>query len=220
MRCYFVFFLLASIVPILAQHATNDICPNRCNADRTLSDRECDHPVTRSLCAVEKCENGFICSMPGNSFMISNNQLPLLEFVIEYSWSPQQRDLDTSTRFLDGSVGFSCRSPNEYLDFGGDNTSKGGTEVVVIDVEKARQDGKWDGSTAIISNAGWFASDNQGGAQMKVYLRRKSDGGLAERAALSDRVKPGTQRNCSPHHVATVKIIRGSLHTRVTLEKA
>ncbi|PXF39713.1 hypothetical protein BWQ96_05798 [Gracilariopsis chorda] len=184
-------------------------------------DRECNHPVTRSVCAVEECENnGYSCSMPGNSFMISNNQLPLLEFVIEYTWSPEQRDLDTSTRFLDGNVGFRCTGPNDYLDFGGDNTSNGETEVVVIDVEKARQDSKWEDSTAIISNAGWFASDNQGGAQMRVYLRRKSDGGLAEEASVSDRINPGTQSNCSSHKVAAVKIIRGSMHTRVTLEKA
>ncbi|KAI0557012.1 hypothetical protein FGB62_358g00 [Gracilaria domingensis] len=207
------------LVPALAEHVSN-VCQNRCNADRSLSVRECNHPGVRNLCELRECDYGFSCSLPENSFMIANNQLGNLEMAIEYTWSPEQRDLDTSTRFLEANVGYSCNTPSSYLQFGGDNTSNGGSEVAVIDFEKAREDGLWEGSTSIISNAGWYNSDNQGTAQLRLSLRRKSDGVVATGATLSTRIHPGTQTDCSSTNVAEVKIVRGALHTRILLERA
>eukprot|EP00737_Agarophyton_chilense_P004679 gb/GEZJ01006103.1/.p1 GENE.gb/GEZJ01006103.1/~~gb/GEZJ01006103.1/.p1 ORF type:complete len:221 (-),score=21.42 gb/GEZJ01006103.1/:97-759(-) len=220
MKFFYTVCLMAVFVPAFAQHVSNHICPNRCNADRTLSLGECNQPAARTLCEVKECDNGFSCSLPENTFLIPNIQLPLLEMVVEYTWSPQQRDLDTSTRFLEANVGAFCNNPASYVEFGGDNTSNGGSEVVVIDVEQARQDGLWDATTSITSNAQWFRSENQGSAQMKVSLRRKSDGGVAGGATLSTRIQPGVGSGCSDDNVAEVKVIRGSLHTRVTLERA
>eukprot|EP00178_Gracilaria_changii_P008475 TRINITY_DN25753_c0_g1_i1.p1 TRINITY_DN25753_c0_g1~~TRINITY_DN25753_c0_g1_i1.p1 ORF type:complete len:181 (+),score=17.71 TRINITY_DN25753_c0_g1_i1:37-543(+) len=125
MKTMFASAVLLALAACVSAITTVDMCPNRCNADRTNSDNECNHAVTRGVCAVSPCsppQNGFACEMPQDSFIIANTHLPLVELVVEYSWGSAQSDLDTSTRFLDGNVGYSCSPNTPYLDFGGDDT--------------------------------------------------------------------------------------------------
>ncbi|KAI0559806.1 hypothetical protein FGB62_136g014 [Gracilaria domingensis] len=186
-----------------------------------MSDRECRHPVTRGVCAVAACSNpdsGFACKMPQDSFILANVHVPLVELVVEYSWGASQSDLDTSTRFLTGNVGWSCEPDTDYLDFGGDDTSFGGREVTVVDIASALADGKWSGSTSVSAFAGWHGDEDEGDVTLKAYLRRKSDGGAVPGALLSSTVSPGAQFNCASTEVGKVEIVRAQHHTRFTLQ--
>ncbi|KAI0557014.1 hypothetical protein FGB62_358g06 [Gracilaria domingensis] len=197
------------------------MCPNRCNTNRVLSERECRHPVTRGVCTVAACSNpdsGFACEIPQDSFIIANTHMPLVELVVEYSWGASQSDLDTSTRFLNGNVGWSCEPENNYLNFGGDDTSYGGSETVVVNVAQALADGDWSGSTSVTALAGWHGDENEGDVTLKTYLRRKSDGGSVPGALLSSTVSPGAQNGCAATEVGKVEIVRAQRHTRFTLQ--
>lgn len=69
-----------------------------------------------------------------SSTEITISSLDGLELVAIYSWSFENRDLDTPTRFLDGNVGYSCAGSNQYLQFGGDRNPARATETVVINL--------------------------------------------------------------------------------------
>eukprot|EP00737_Agarophyton_chilense_P003977 gb/GEZJ01004811.1/.p1 GENE.gb/GEZJ01004811.1/~~gb/GEZJ01004811.1/.p1 ORF type:complete len:223 (-),score=29.55 gb/GEZJ01004811.1/:402-1070(-) len=221
MKSFFASTVLLSLAAWAMAQNTVDICPNRCNPNRATSVRECNNPVTRAVCAVSSCsvpQNGFACELPEDSFMIPNVHLPLVELVLEYSWSESQSDLDTSTRFLTGNVGFSCSPDTAYLDFGGDDTSYGGKETVVVDIAGALADGKWSGSTAVAALAGWHGSEDEGNVTLKASLRRKSDGAAVPGALLSSTVSPATQSGCAATEVGTVEIVSAQHHTRFTLQ--
>lgn len=218
-----LFFALAATAFAIQ---TVDMCPNRCNANRPMSQRECSLAVTRGVCAVESCSppaynrTGFICKMPQNSFIIANTNLPQLEFVVEYSWSSTQSDLDTSTRFLDANVGFRCSPDKDYIAFSGDDVSSGGKETITIDVMEAFEEYQLSGSTSVAAFAGWHGSENEGDATLKVFLRKKSDQALISGAVLSSTISPGTQNGCAATAVGTVQIIRAQHHTRFALVEA
>ncbi|KAI0561526.1 hypothetical protein FGB62_79g038 [Gracilaria domingensis] len=140
---------------------------------------------------------------------------------MEYSWSNDRRDLDTSTRFHGANDGWSCHNPSQYLKWLGDDTSYGGSEYAVVDFEQARLDGLWTDSTTVTANAGWHGSEQQGQAKLRVWLRAKGSDNLQPQGnSPSVVIHPGVQTSCSPHHVGNVKIIRGEKLTRITVEQA
>ncbi|PXF49718.1 hypothetical protein BWQ96_00370 [Gracilariopsis chorda] len=218
-----LFFALAATAFAIQ---TVDMCPNRCNTNRAMSQRECSVAVTRGVCSVDSCsppaynQTGFICRMPRNSFIIPNTNLPLLEFVVEYSWSSSQSDLDTSTRFLDANVGYSCSPDKNYVAFSGDDVSYGGKESITIDVLEAFEEYQLSGSTSVATFAGWHGNEDEGDATLKVFLRKKSDLALIPGAVLSSTINPGTQYGCAATAVGTVQIVRAQHHTRFTLVEA
>jgi len=63
---------------------------------------------------------------------------PLQDFdlVVTYTWPVTQRDLDTGTRFLGESVGYSAGG-SRYMTFSGDDTSAGGRETIVVNLHAA-----------------------------------------------------------------------------------
>eukprot|EP00737_Agarophyton_chilense_P003978 gb/GEZJ01004812.1/.p1 GENE.gb/GEZJ01004812.1/~~gb/GEZJ01004812.1/.p1 ORF type:complete len:226 (-),score=26.23 gb/GEZJ01004812.1/:225-902(-) len=223
MKTFFVSAVLILAACAVAVPYPVDMCPNRCNLDRSLSETECNHPVTRGVCSVSSCttpqnQNGFACEMPEDSFIIANVHLSAIDLVLEYSWSGSQSDLDTSTRFLRGNAGWSCNPDTEYLDFSGDDTSYGGRETTVIDISGALADGKWSGSTSVAAFAGWHGTEDEGDFTLKASLRRKSDGGIVPGTLLSSTVSPGAQHGCAATEVGTVEIVSAQHHTRFTLQ--
>ncbi|PXF44915.1 hypothetical protein BWQ96_05335 [Gracilariopsis chorda] len=199
-----------------------DICPNQCYKNSRMPIRECRRSNLAHLCSVRRCsysgqeDNGFSCSLPERSFLLKNSELWQWEMVITYWWESGKRDLDTSTRFLGANVGFKCGKNSKYLRWLGDSSKNGGDEQVVVDFDKARRDGLWTGRTSIQLHAGWHGSQQQGMAHVVVGMRRTDN--HEEGNNLYAFIYPGTQRTCSPHQVAAVKIFRGRHFTRVTLD--
>lgn len=211
-----VIYVFAEDPPVL------DICPNKCFNNSRIPIRECLRSNLAQLCKVTRCpysgteDHGFSCSLPDRSFLLKNSELSEWEMVITYWWESGKRDLDTSTRFLGANVGFKCGKHTEYIRWLGDSSENAGSEEVVVNFDKARRDGLWKGQTSIQLHAGWYGSQKQGMAHVVVGMRRIDDheGGNN----LYAFIYPGTQKNCSPHQVAAVKVFRGIQHTRVTLD--
>jgi hypothetical protein len=102
------------------------------------------------------------------------NQLKNMQLYIQYSWPQTQRDLDTNTSFLGGTVGYALPG-GPYLDWNGDNTSAGGAESVTIDLYQAWKDGKWSGSTTVTFGADWYTpASGAGGALASIALEDTS----------------------------------------------
>lgn len=174
---------------------------------------------TYAFCEVVRCGRGFSCSFPDNSFLIPYHKFAVLELVFEYTWSAEQRDLDTSTTLLgveDIKVGFSCNGSHSNIVYGGDNASFGGTELTVVDLQDSAG-GLFDDNVSIEARAGWHGSKNQGPARLSVYMRGKRDKVLETGTILSTRIYPGTQSGCPSTHVATVRYFNGYNATRITL---
>ena len=109
---------------------------------------------------------------------------------IVYSWEGTgMRDLDTATTFLDATVGWSCGSNNQYIEWGGDNTQSDQSETVDVDVLKARADNLWSGSVQILLAAGWY-KPAQGSGPATVRVTYKN-------VTKTKTISPGTQSTCA-----------------------
>lgn len=64
-----------------------------------------------------------------------------IETVVRYSWTCDQRDLDTATQFINGTVGCGGGLTDRFMLFGGYNTTLGGMESTVARFEAARRAG-------------------------------------------------------------------------------
>jgi hypothetical protein len=139
-------------------------------------------------------------TLPTTCNLLKDNDL-----LLEYSWPQTQKDLDTQTSFLGAGVGFGCGAGNPYLQWGGDNTSTGGTEFTVVDLFKARQEGRYSTATTVTAHAGWFTpSEGAGPATLTVALRNKQTGLLD--AILAKTIEPGTQTSCAPTQVGVIDV--------------
>lgn len=123
--------------------------------------------------------------------------------VLEYSWPREQKDLDTFTIFeLDPSptpsnpnpaVGFTFDRTAlfaSYMAWSGDDTTGGGKEVVVIDLDSAIADGRLSPFN-IECQADWFGPANGfGPAKLTVYFRDKVSAKTSPKASTD--ISPGT----------------------------
>lgn len=111
--------------------------------------------VTTSLNAVRYySEESGVGTTPQISSVVTVNSLEGLELFVQYSWSLGNSDLDTSTRFLDGNVGYSCNPESDYITFGGDSTGSGGVETATVRLYLAETNGAWSGRTNVSFYAG------------------------------------------------------------------
>ena len=122
------------------------------------------------------------------------------QLTVKYSWEETgQRDLDTQTAAFGESVGYSCGSGGNYVQWiGGDNTGVNAFEQVDIRVEDARRDGLWSSSYNIDCFAGWYEpAGGSGGAQLIVEFKGRTK---------TKSISPGQQDVCASTGVATVTV--------------
>ncbi len=80
---------------------------------------------------------------------------PFGTLTLAYTWSGEP-DLDTTTTFLDGSVGFPGPYAAPYMTHSGDNVTTGGPETVVIDLAQAWEDGMISTIADVLGAADWY----------------------------------------------------------------
>lgn len=119
------------------------------------------------------------------------NELQNYNLVFTYTWPTSQKDLDSGTLFLSGSVGYSAPG-SPYMTFSGDDTSGGGVEVATIDLYSAFRDGQWSGSVLAYARAGWYIpAEGSGPATVTVSLVNKETGTAKE--SVQKSINPGAQ---------------------------
>ncbi len=154
--------------------------------------------------------------------------------VIEYSWARTQKDLDTFTTFEPGydfspspditqyaEVGYQTTGSARYAPYtswSGDDTTGGGKEIVVIDLDSAIADGLISPFN-IYCQADWYHYQSSGSdfgstgpATLTVYFRDKVTGKTSPKAVLANGIFPNTYHtlgDSSVHantHVADIDI--------------
>jgi hypothetical protein len=123
--------------------------------------------------------------------------------VIEYSWPRAQKDLDTFTTFeASYQVGYRYSASARYAPYmawSGDDTTTGGKEIVVIDLDSAIADGLLNPFT-VSCQADWYHQQNSLGtdfgshglATLTVYFRDKVTGKTSPKAVLDQGIFPNT----------------------------
>lgn len=147
-----------------------------------------------------------------NSSAVSLQSLDGLELMITYSWPTTQKDLDIATQFESTKVGYQCPNIAKYTTWESrDNTNAGGRETVVVQLDKARQDGVWSSNTMIKFFAGWYTkSKGEGPATLRMVLRDSTSKFEVPRTDLSQAIDPGQQSNCSETLVAYLQVSVGN----------
>ena len=79
---------------------------------------------------------------------------PFGTLTLEYVWSDEP-DLDTTTYFLENSVGWPGPYDAPYMAHSTDNTNRGGQETVVIDLALAWADGQISTYADVLGCADW-----------------------------------------------------------------
>lgn len=109
--------------------------------------------------------------------------------VCEYTWPRNRRDLDTGTTFLNETVGYGYADFAPYLLWTGDDTTTGGREVVVVDIDSAVANGDVPSTFDIDCFADWFGpAGGFGPATLSVYFRE----------AFSTRTSPRVVKQIEP----------------------
>ena len=139
---------------------------------------------------------------------------------IQYTWPLDQPDLDTGTFFLNQSVGFRCTLgglPRRYLDFSGDDTSRGGIETVTVFLSDARDDGNLKSSTDITLKAGWYLSSGAGAATVRVSLLNGATEIVGDQ--LETVINPGAGSPGSGSCIAapSVGVVKVNLNSKLTI---
>lgn len=165
-------------------------------------------------------------SASGIGFVVSNSTTTTIPAItnsmmlkVQYTWPLDQRDLDTSTTFLDTSVGTFCGSSAQYMTFSGDDTSSGGEEVVAIQLQQALADGAWSGSTKLEFRTGWYEFSS-GPATVRVLLEDKSVsvvGDVLEVAVSPQSAAPGVGVQCEDSALSATLDIDVGANVKLTL---
>jgi hypothetical protein len=147
------------------------------------------------------------CCAPNGEGTSGDCEKPVIcadSLLVTYDWAGTgQRDLDTATTFLGENGGWSCSNEGNYVKWGGDNTGDSASETATIEFKRALNDGRWNGSTTVALNAGWYRSAG-GSGPITVRVRCAGDGtGETEQ---SIRANPGSQDNCASTQVGTITI--------------
>jgi len=120
-----------------------------------------------------------------------------LNLKIIYSWPPAQNDLDTATSLLGSEVGFACNNTSGYLDWTGDDTTGGGSEIVTARISDAASDDALTPTFSVEAKAGWYTGNTGSGqAFLEIYLENPSTGSLYGQR-VSKTINPGAQSGCA-----------------------
>ncbi|MFW6155389.1 MAG: hypothetical protein ACOC95_09250, partial [Planctomycetota bacterium] len=120
------------------------------------------------------------------------------------------------TSFLGDRTGWSCGYDAPYLDWSGDDTSAGGAETVVVDLDGSFDNGEWSGSTTVTLAAGWYSpAEGYGPATLTVALRHQDTGEMIDTVVQS--ISPGRQSSCATTLVGTVNVLTEGLGDDATV---
>jgi hypothetical protein len=126
------------------------------------------------------------------------------DLYINYNWPQTQRDLDSNTTFLGVSEGWSL-SDSSYIDWSGDDTSAGGTEVSIVNLYSAWQNGAWSNTTTVTVGADWYTPANgTGPAFITIALKNKTTGEYTHSSSYT--IMPGQQNSGATSLLETVDI--------------
>jgi len=126
------------------------------------------------------------------------------DLMLAYTWPESQKDLDTGTKFLGKTVGYRG-SGSPYMSFSGDDTSYGGIETIVVNLDKAFRDGGWNDQTIVDAVAGWYIpAQGSGPALLTVGMKRKSDGQVKN--SVQKTINPGSQSGLATTLVGQARI--------------
>lgn len=150
--------------------------------------------------------------------VISYVGLTGLELVVIYTWKSTQVDLDSATEFASDVGGPGCFGFGDYVTFLGDVRTAGGSEIAVVDFERARRDGVL---SMVTFSASWFQAVSEAAASLTVVLRdsRTKREVRGKRATIAiTPVNRGTNR-CSTGIVATLDFQDIELGMTMTLQR-
>lgn len=156
-----------------------------------------------------------------NNTSVSVNTIQGLQLIVRYSWPRDESDLDSSTTFAGQTVGFGCEAfVTQYLNqSSGDDTSRGGTETVIIGLDEARLAGEWSTETKVVFNAGWFLRE-AGPASLTMSLLNGTSMNEIPGTGLSTVIIPGSQSGCSTTVVAELSIsLDDEVNLRLTVPR-
>lgn len=137
---------------------------------------------------------------------------------VSFSWSKDERDLDSNVAFPGETVGTTCRRfENEgYVDFLGDSPDRGGAEVYNIAAGRALDDwgmrqagGGWnDVALRIGLAAGWFGRESyrEGVAEVQVAVLDMEGRMLREEKAAFNPFREEASEDCSGNKVGRVDV--------------
>ena len=153
------------------------------------------------------CVGSGLCDLASASsynFLDLCNQVALPNLRVTYTWPLSQNDLDTGTDFLGQQVGFDCgQSSTPYTTFSGDDTTAGGMETNVIDLQGSLDAGEWvaNEGVQVQLNAGWYEpAGGMGPATVTISL---DDGSFSNGVQT---INPGSQNSCSSTCVGQVTV--------------
>ena len=93
------------------------------------------------------------------------------------------------------------------MNFSGDNTGSGGTEVARIDLGSAFEDGAFNEDALVDLNAGWYGSGGgTGPASLTVYTEKLQNETMVTSSAVSFVINPGSQTNCASTDVGLARV--------------
>lgn len=131
------------------------------------------------------------------------------QFIVEYTWPTDQRDLDTGTTFLGETVGFAYADTAPYMIWTGDDTNSGGSESVTIDINGAAQAGVLPSSFSISCMAGWYTpAGGTGPIVLHLYLLNQRTG--MRFGEVTREVTPGTQTGAATTPVGSASFTYSS----------
>jgi CARDB len=126
------------------------------------------------------------------------------DLYVNYNWPQSQKDLDSNTNFLGVPVGWHLSS-SPYINWSGDDTSAGGTEVSVVDLYAAWQNSQWSNSTTVSVGADWYTpAEGSGPAFITIALKNKTTGKLTHSSSFV--VDPGQESSGAQTVLETVAV--------------
>lgn len=140
--------------------------------------------------------------VPKSEFSLSVSNFRGVGILVSYTWTQGNQDLDSSTRFLGGSVGFACSPGSPYLKF---LTETDNEEQASVQLDDARRDGEWASNTEVQFYAGWYDDSSNGPATLTVTLHNFTSGKDIPNRSLIRAIDPGTGGACVPKQVAKMQ---------------
>ncbi len=120
--------------------------------------------------------------------------------VCEYTWPRSKRDLDTGTTFLGDTVGYNLNPSSQYMLWTGDDTTDGGREIVVVDIDSAVENGESLSTFDIDCVADWFGpAEGFGPATLSVYFREKFTAKVFPKVSIAIEPTPLTEGGAYAH---------------------
>lgn len=126
------------------------------------------------------------------------------QLIVEFTWTIDESDLDTSIEMFGESEGFDCDG-SKYMSFTGDNPDEGGFEKYTVDIGRAAIDNN-RANVFLSFKAHWFDRMSFAPATLYVFLVNENGVRVATTSPLFIRPGADLEKSCSPNIVATANV--------------